>query len=531
MDFGAGRPDPGRDLRTEGGPSEHPRRRGSPGPGGGWRSGTQESGRRAARPRSSSASGGSWGRGESVLARAGGPGRSRGRGNCPSPTYNLQFRFPAGGDRTVVHMDLYRLDDPEESGGAGWDELGAPDEIVLVEWPERAGEMAARRSLGGDAGPAPAGLSPPEGHGACGGTCRRPSPFPTGARDHSVHGPPPGPSIPPPPRGAWRWGGARISCGKAILPPTRDAIASTLLPHHPGFPERGGAHPRSWGGWVVGSGPGSLHRGEGGRCQRRWGLARGADLPLIPVSSLAAAAVDPLLEDPRPGVHRLRRPGGSALCRGPAHGGRQAGGGTRPLCQHGPELLARLEQLELPGLRLAGEGCGGTGPPSRGRVRGAGGSGGDGLSEGAFLWTGHGGGRPPPLSDSRGNGSRLPEGRAGPWCRRLDGAAISVGGVAELDPRAGRPPEGWHVRARRPAALPGVVAIEGRGLHHPPGPRRTFRSFFDRPPRGLLVLEEEGGRRGLRATPVLGCVMEQGELAQLAVRSRGTGKGAGGSAP
>ncbi len=80
------------------------------------------------------------GAGKSVLARA----IARGAGvdrRMPSPTFNLLFRYPAAGGRTVVHVDLYRLEDPGELWELGWEELGADGEVVLVEWPERAGEL------------------------------------------------------------------------------------------------------------------------------------------------------------------------------------------------------------------------------------------------------------------------------------------------------------------------------------------------------------------------------------------------------
>jgi tRNA threonylcarbamoyladenosine biosynthesis protein TsaE len=38
-------------------------------------------------------------------------------------------------------MDLYRLDSPEQVWALGWRELGAPNEIVIVEWPERAAAL------------------------------------------------------------------------------------------------------------------------------------------------------------------------------------------------------------------------------------------------------------------------------------------------------------------------------------------------------------------------------------------------------
>lgn len=79
------------------------------------------------------------GAGKSVLARA----IARGAGVAgflPSPTFNLLFRY-RGTAAAVVHMDLYRIHDPDELRELAWEELGGEDEIVLVEWPERAGGL------------------------------------------------------------------------------------------------------------------------------------------------------------------------------------------------------------------------------------------------------------------------------------------------------------------------------------------------------------------------------------------------------
>lgn len=94
---------------------------------------------RALRPPLFVALRGDLGAGKSTLARA----LARGAGVTevmPSPTFNLLFRYAGDGDVTVVHSDLYRLEDPEEVWELGWEELPAPDQIVLVEWPERAEE-------------------------------------------------------------------------------------------------------------------------------------------------------------------------------------------------------------------------------------------------------------------------------------------------------------------------------------------------------------------------------------------------------
>ena len=58
------------------------------------------------------------GAGKSVLARAVARGAGV-RGAVPSPTFNLVFRYRGMRGRTIVHMDLYRLNDESETGGTG----------------------------------------------------------------------------------------------------------------------------------------------------------------------------------------------------------------------------------------------------------------------------------------------------------------------------------------------------------------------------------------------------------------------------
>ncbi|MBV26360.1 MAG: tRNA (adenosine(37)-N6)-threonylcarbamoyltransferase complex ATPase subunit type 1 TsaE [Gemmatimonadetes bacterium] len=80
------------------------------------------------------------GAGKSVLARSIAQGAGV-EGAVPSPTFNLVFRYPSSRGVEVVHMDLYRLSDPSELWELGWQELGGQDELVLVEWPDRAEGM------------------------------------------------------------------------------------------------------------------------------------------------------------------------------------------------------------------------------------------------------------------------------------------------------------------------------------------------------------------------------------------------------
>lgn len=83
---------------------------------------------------------GELGAGKSVLARA----IAHGAGldaPMPSPTFNLVFRYTLPSGRTIAHLDLYRLNDPDDVWELGWEELSDGDEITLLEWPERAGEL------------------------------------------------------------------------------------------------------------------------------------------------------------------------------------------------------------------------------------------------------------------------------------------------------------------------------------------------------------------------------------------------------
>jgi tRNA threonylcarbamoyl adenosine modification protein YjeE len=88
------------------------------------------------------------GAGKSVLARAIARGAGV-TGPMPSPTYNLLFSYEgaagrdegageAGEPLVVNHLDLYRLEHPDDVWELGWQELGEGRQIVLIEWPERA---------------------------------------------------------------------------------------------------------------------------------------------------------------------------------------------------------------------------------------------------------------------------------------------------------------------------------------------------------------------------------------------------------
>lgn len=80
---------------------------------------------------------GDLGAGKSTLARAVAHGAGV-EGDVPSPTFNLVFRYDTPRGVPLHHLDLYRLERPDEVWELGWSELGADGGLVLIEWPERA---------------------------------------------------------------------------------------------------------------------------------------------------------------------------------------------------------------------------------------------------------------------------------------------------------------------------------------------------------------------------------------------------------
>jgi tRNA threonylcarbamoyladenosine biosynthesis protein TsaE len=68
-----------------------------------------------------------------LLAALGHPGPVR------SPTYSLIEPYRLAG-RDIHHCDLYRLRDPDELEDLGLRDLLTARSVLLVEWPERAGD-------------------------------------------------------------------------------------------------------------------------------------------------------------------------------------------------------------------------------------------------------------------------------------------------------------------------------------------------------------------------------------------------------
>lgn len=82
---------------------------------------------------------GDLGAGKTTLARA----ICRGFGvreDVTSPTFAIVHAYEAP-KAPVFHVDLYRLDGPRDLQNIGWDDLVQADALLLVEWPDRAGDL------------------------------------------------------------------------------------------------------------------------------------------------------------------------------------------------------------------------------------------------------------------------------------------------------------------------------------------------------------------------------------------------------
>ena len=67
-------------------------------------------------------------------------------GRVNSPTFCIvqehrRQSTTVGGNRLLVHMDLYRLHDENDVIAIGWEDYLAQGAILVVEWPDRAGTL------------------------------------------------------------------------------------------------------------------------------------------------------------------------------------------------------------------------------------------------------------------------------------------------------------------------------------------------------------------------------------------------------
>jgi tRNA threonylcarbamoyl adenosine modification protein YjeE len=61
------------------------------------------------------------------------------REEVTSPTYALVHEYSSPRS-PVFHVDLYRLDSPEQLSNIGWNDIISSQSLVIVEWPDRAAD-------------------------------------------------------------------------------------------------------------------------------------------------------------------------------------------------------------------------------------------------------------------------------------------------------------------------------------------------------------------------------------------------------
>ena len=82
---------------------------------------------------------GDLGAGKTTLARAICAGYGV-REDITSPTFAIVHVYDAP-KSPVYHIDLFRLESSRDLQNIGWDDITQSDALVLIEWPDRAGEL------------------------------------------------------------------------------------------------------------------------------------------------------------------------------------------------------------------------------------------------------------------------------------------------------------------------------------------------------------------------------------------------------
>ncbi len=89
---------------------------------------------------------GDLGLGKTVFARGIAAGLGIPPEDVSSPSFTLVQEYP-GGRLPMFHVDLYRLDDPEEIGTLGLEEILGAGGVVVVEWGEKLPPYLRREAI------------------------------------------------------------------------------------------------------------------------------------------------------------------------------------------------------------------------------------------------------------------------------------------------------------------------------------------------------------------------------------------------
>jgi tRNA threonylcarbamoyladenosine biosynthesis protein TsaE len=64
-----------------------------------------------------------------------------------SPTFALVHEYQATGHEHLFHLDLYRIKGAHELANIGWESLLAERALLIIEWPDRAGDLVPSDAL------------------------------------------------------------------------------------------------------------------------------------------------------------------------------------------------------------------------------------------------------------------------------------------------------------------------------------------------------------------------------------------------
>lgn len=88
---------------------------------------------------------GDLGAGKTVFCRGVAVGLGVKSAEVTSPTFSIAHEY--SGKVEVLHFDFYRVSGAEEVQGIGWDDYLERQAVIMVEWPEIAGELLPQRHI------------------------------------------------------------------------------------------------------------------------------------------------------------------------------------------------------------------------------------------------------------------------------------------------------------------------------------------------------------------------------------------------